>query len=87
MGALSYFVGLNAEYPLDSGLGIKGWYEVQSEAAAQFIDGDVAMLMERVTMTDKEGRATKVDKGGGYKKDAEETPRILPHHSSLPHQP
>ena len=86
-GALSYFVGHDADYPLDSGFGIKGWREVQSETAAQFIEGDVAMWMGWVVMTDKEGRVTKVDKSWGYKKDAEGTLRIVLHHSSLPYQP
>ena len=86
-GALSYFVGHDADYPLDSGFGLKGWRDVQSETAAQFIDGDVAMWMGWVTMTDKDGQVTKVDKSWGYKKDAEGTLRIVLHHSSLPYQP
>ena len=86
-GALSYFIGNDADYSLDSGFGLKGWRDVQSETAAQFIDGDVAMWMGWVTMTDKEGRITKVDKSWGYKKDAEGTLRIVLHHSSLPYQP
>ena len=86
-GALSYFVGHDADYPLDGGFGIKGWREVESETAAQFIEGDVAMWMGWVTMTDKDGRVTRVDKSWGYKKDAEGTLRIVLHHSSLPYQP
>ena len=86
-GALSYFIGHDADHPLDSGFGIKGWRDVQSETAAQFIDGDVAMWMGWVTMTDKDGQVTKVDKSWGYKKDAEGTLRIVLHHSSLPYQP
>jgi hypothetical protein len=86
-GALSYFVGHDPDYPLDSGFGIKGWRDVQSETAAQFIEGDVALWMGWVTMTDKDGQVTKVDKSWGYKKDAEGTLRIVLHHSSLPYQP
>ena len=86
-GALSYFVGHDADYPLDSGFGIKGWRDVQSETAASFVDGDVAMWMGWVTMTDKDGQVTKVDKSFGYKRDAEGTLRIVLHHSSLPYQP
>ena len=36
-GALSYFVGHDANYPLDGGFGIKGWRTVTSETAASFI--------------------------------------------------
>ena len=86
-GALSYFVGHDDEYPLDGGFGIKGWREVTSETAAHFIEGDVGMWMGWVTMTDKDGNVTKVDKTFGYKKDEEGTMRIVLHHSSLPYQP
>ena len=86
-GALSYFVGHDDEYPLDSGFGLKGWRQVVSETSASFIEGDVAMWMGWVTMTDKDGGVTKVDKSWGYKKDAEGTLRIVQHHSSLPYQP
>ncbi|MEM1345584.1 MAG: phosphoribosyl-AMP cyclohydrolase [Pseudomonadota bacterium] len=86
-GALSYFVGHDSEYPGDGGFGIKGWRSVTSETAAHFTEGDVAMWMGWVTMTDKDGQITKVDKSFGYKKDAEGALRIVLHHSSLPYQP
>lgn len=86
-GALSYFVGHDPEYPLDGGFGIKGWRDVQSETAATFIEGDIAMWMGRVTLTDKDGQVTTVDKSWGYKKDAEGVLRIVLHHSSLPYEP
>ena len=83
-GALSYFVGHDADYPNDGGFGIKGWREVTSETAASFIKGDVAMWMGWVIMTDKDGQVTKVDKTFGYKKDAKGTLKIVLHHSSIP---
>lgn len=86
-GALSYFVGHDADYPLDSGFAIKGWREVTSETSASFIDGDVAMWMGWVICTDKDGKVTKLDKSWGYKKDVDGTLRIVLHHSSLPYQP
>ena len=86
-GALSYFVGHDPEYPLDGGFGLKGWRDVRSETAASFIDGDVAMWMGWVTMTDKDGHLTKVDKSFGYKRDADSVLRIVLHHSSLPYLP
>lgn len=86
-GALSYFVGHDPDFPNDGGFGLKGWREVTSETAASFIEGDVAMWMGRVTMIDKDGHVTQVDKSFGYKKDAEGTLRIVLHHSSLPYQP
>ena len=86
-GALSYFVGHDPDFPLDGGFGIKGWRECTTETAAHFIEGDVAMWMGWVILTDKDGQVTKVDKSWGYKKDAEGTLRIVLHHSSLPYQP
>ncbi|MCV6585501.1 MAG: phosphoribosyl-AMP cyclohydrolase [Marinibacterium sp.] len=86
-GALSYFVGHDANFPLDGGFGIRGWRAMDSVTAAEFIDGDVAMWMGWVILTDKDGAVTKVDKSFGYKKDAAGTLRIVLHHSSLPYQP
>lgn len=86
-GALSYFVGHDPEFPLDGGFGIKGWRDVSSETAASLIEGDVAMWMGRVTLTDKDGQVTTVDKSWGYKKDADGVLRIVLHHSSLPYVP
>lgn len=86
-GALAYFVGHDAAYPLDGGFGLKGWRSVESETSAHFIEGDVAMWMGWVKITDKNGDVTQVDKSWGYKKDADGTVRIVLHHSSLPFQP
>ncbi|MFK8014447.1 MAG: phosphoribosyl-AMP cyclohydrolase [Gammaproteobacteria bacterium] len=86
-GALSYFVAHDPDYPLDGGFALKGWREVTSETSASFIEGDVAMWMGWVTMTDKDGNVTMVDKSWGYKKDENGTLRIVLHHSSLPFAP
>lgn len=86
-GALAYFVGHDPDHPLDGGFGIRGWRTVESQTSASFIEGDVAMWMGWVTMTDKTGQITKVDKSFGYKKDEAGTLRIVLHHSSLPFQP
>ncbi len=86
-GALAYFVGHDAEFPLDGGFGIKGWREMASETSASFVEGDVAMWMGKVILTDSQGSITQVDKSFGYKKDADGVLRIVLHHSSLPYQP
>lgn len=86
-GALSYFVAHNPDYPNDGGFALKGWRTVESETSASFIQGDVAMWMGWVIITDKDGGVTKVDKSWGYKKDEDGTLRIVLHHSSLPYQP
>jgi hypothetical protein len=86
-GALSYFVGNNDDYPLDGGFALKGWRECRSETSASFIEGDIAMWMGWIILTNKDGQITKVDKSWGYKKDKDGTLRIILHHSSLPYQP
>lgn len=86
-GALSYFVGHDPDYPLDGGFGIRGWRDVQSETAASLIEGDIAIWMGWVKMTDKNCQITRVEKSWGYKKDTNGMLRIVLHHSSLPYQP
>ena len=86
-GALAYFVGHDPDYPLDAGFGIRGWRKFESQTAASFIEGDVALWMGRATFTDRDGQITRADKSWGYKKDGEGTLRIVLHHSSLPYQP
>ncbi|WP_424977923.1 phosphoribosyl-AMP cyclohydrolase [Leisingera sp. S232] len=83
-GALAYFCGHSEEYPRDSGFAIQGWRAMDSVTSAEFIEGDIAMWMGWVMLTDKNGDVTKVDKSFGYKKDADGALRIVLHHSSLP---
>jgi hypothetical protein len=40
-----------------------------------------------ISLTNKDGSVTTVDKSFGYKKDSAGTLRIVLHHSSLPYQP
>jgi len=84
-GALSYFIGGNPNFP-DEGFAIKGWRSVETDTVAYFTDGDIAMWMGNVMLTDKNGKVTVVDKSWGYKRDKDGTLRIVLHHSSLPYQ-
>ncbi|WP_066708787.1 phosphoribosyl-AMP cyclohydrolase [Celeribacter ethanolicus] len=86
-GALAYFCGHSDEYPLDNGFAIMGWRAMERITAASFIQGDVAMWMGWIKLTNKDGSVTTVDKSFGYKKDAAGKMRIVLHHSSLPYQP
>lgn len=86
-GALAYFCGHCEDYPLDNGFAIMGWRACESTTAATCIEGDIAMWMGWIRLTDKDGSVTTVDKSFGYKKDADGTLRIVLHHSSLPYQP
>jgi len=84
-GALSYFVGGDAEFPNDDGFALKGWMACEAETAAVFITGNSAMTMGKVHFTDKDGNNTSVDKTWGYVKDDAGDLRIVLHHSSLEH--
>jgi hypothetical protein len=86
-GALAYFVGQNPRFPNDTGFALKGWRSADIQTVAEFIDGDVGLWMGMVTLTDKYGRRTRVDKSWGYKKDENGDLRIVLHHSSLPYTP
>ncbi|NJM51663.1 MAG: phosphoribosyl-AMP cyclohydrolase [Sphingomonadales bacterium] len=83
-GALSYFVGGNSQYANDSGFALKGWRSVEIKNAGILIAGNTAKSMGHVSMTDKDGKVTTVDKTWGYVRDGEGKLRIVLHHSSLP---
>lgn len=82
-GALAYFVGGNPDFP-DSGFALKGWQEYHFENAAIYINGNLALTMGNVMLTNAEGDVTTVDKTWGFKKDDQGDLRIILHHSSLP---
>lgn len=86
-GALSYFVGGDSNFPTDSGFALKGWEKYEYKNAAVYINGDMALTMGHVMLTDKKGKVTTVDKTWGFKKDAQGKLRIVLHHSSLPYSP
>ncbi len=60
---------------------------MDSVTSTEFIEGDIAMWMGWIILTDKDGNDTRVDKSFGYKRDANGVLRIVLHHSSLPYQP
>lgn len=84
-GALAYFVGGNKNFPNDSGFALKGWENYEFKNAAVYINGDLALTMGNVYLTDKTGAKTVVDKTWGFKKDSQGKLRIVLHHSSLPY--
>lgn len=86
-GALAYFVGGDKDFPSDTGFALKGWEKYEFKNAAVFINGDMALTMGNVFLTDATGKVTKVDKTWGFKKDDQGKLRIVLHHSSLPYNP
>lgn len=86
-GALAYFVGGNKAFPNDSGFALKGWEKYEYKNAGVYINGDMAITMGNVMLTDKTGKVTTVDKTWGFKRDEKGQLRIVLHHSSLPFSP
>lgn len=84
-GALAYFVGGDSEYPNDTGFALKGWRSVEVKNVALYLNGSTAMSMGNVTLINKDGASTTVDKTWGYVRDDQGALRIVLHHSSLPH--
>ncbi len=86
-GALAYFVGGNPDYPKDTGFALNGWESFEIKNAGIFIEGDTAISMGNVMLTNKQGNVTTVDKTWGYLRDKDGALRIVLHHSSLPYTP
>lgn len=86
-GALSYFIGGDADYPEDKGFALKGWTTCQPEVAGFVTSGDMALAVGNVRMTDAKGQVTTVDKTFGYRRMPDGALRIVLHHSSLPYTP
>lgn len=84
-GALAYFVGHDPNYPNDSGFALKHWRSVEIKNTGVQIHGDVANTMGKVTMRDRDGKVTTVDKTWTFKKGDDGVVRIILHHSSLPY--
>lgn len=84
-GAIAYFVGGDSRFPTDSGFAIKDWKKFAYKKAAIYINGDIALTMGNVMLTDSKGKVTTVDKTWGFKKDQNGKLRIVLHHSSLPY--
>lgn len=86
-GALAYFVGHDADFPLDAGFALMGWRAMESRTASVFADGAMGLWMGRVRFLGTDGQVIEVDKSLGFKRDAKGVLRIVLHHSSLPYQP
>lgn len=86
-GAISYFVGGDPNFPTDHGFALKHWRAYAFQNAGVYINGDLALTMGKVILTDRDGKVTIVDKTWGFKKDGAGNLRIVLHHSSLPYTP
>ena len=83
-GALAYFVGGDADFADDSGFALKGWTECRIDNAALIVEGDLGLTMGFVHFVNADGQTT-VDKSWAFRKTADDSIRIVLHHSSLPY--
>lgn len=89
-GALSYFVGGNADFPEDKGFALKPWVKVRydnvgGDEGVQII-GDIAITMGNVYLTSKSGKEIMVDKTFVFRRCADGTLRLIAHKSALPNE-
>lgn len=86
-GALSYFVGGNEKYPEDSGFALRPFDKHRSDIDSYLVNGDIAIVMGHIYLTDPDGNEIKVDKTFAYRLDDDGKLRVITHHSSLPFSP
>ncbi len=90
-GALSYFIGGNADFPEDSGFALKHWVNVRynNNAAENGIQihGDIAITMGNVYLTNSKGDEVMVDKTFVFRRCSDGKLRLCVHKSSLPFDP
>ena len=87
-GAAAYFIGGNPKYPNDKGFALKPWvacrYTNAGDNAGVLIEGDIAITMGNVYLTDAKGHETVVDKLWVFKRDPDGQLRIIAHKSAIP---
>jgi hypothetical protein len=82
-GAASYFIG--GDIAEDTGFALKGWTEVRfSDDGAFILNGDTALWMGSVFITNRTGEVTRVEKTMGYYRGTDGKVRLHLHHSSVP---
>lgn len=86
-GALSYFVGGDADYPEDTGFALKGWTAATVRIAATYIEGPLGIAMGHITFTDASGREVAVEKTFVFRRGDDGVLRIVVHNSSLSYAP
>jgi hypothetical protein len=82
-GAASYFIGGSVEE--DNGFALSPWTNVRFATDGRFIlNGETALWMGSVFLTDDKGVETRVEKSKGYFRDNDGNIRLQLHHSSIP---
>jgi hypothetical protein len=85
-GAVSYFAGMNEEFPEDHGFALKPWQNVRFENSGFIFYEDHALVMGNYYFMDLDGNETKVEYTLGYIRTETGALKINIHHSSLPYR-
>jgi hypothetical protein len=90
-GALSYFVGGDADFPEDTGFALKRWVKVwyDNNAAENGIQihGNLAITMGNVYLRNAAGEELMVDKTFVFRRASDGRLRLCVHKSALPYSP
>lgn len=83
-GALSYFRGLNDDFPEDEGFALKPWARFSFSNYGIILQEETAIAMGNYVFETKEGETTEAQYTIGFKKDAEGSLRINYFFASIP---
>ena len=84
-GALSYFIGDNAEYAEDQGFALKKWRSVEFDNSEILFREDIAIAIGSYHLESESGQKTTAHYTFGYVKDDAGEIKVILHHSSLPY--
>ncbi len=84
-GALSYFIGGDADFPEDTGFAMNPWISVRFENHVHHLQGNRACAMGHYYFRGPDGSELKVEYTFGYMETPEGSVKICLHHSSMPY--
>lgn len=85
-GALSYFIGGNADFSEDTGFALNPWVSVTFEVDGRIFPGEQALVMGYKRLTKSDGSVVTAHFTMGFVRDKDTgNPQINLHHSSLPY--
>lgn len=84
---LSYFIGGNQNYAQDSGFALKNWASCRHKSARSVVEGDIAISMGNIWLTDHRANEVKVDKTFVFKRGPEDKLYFITHMSAIPYSP
>ncbi|MFN7113208.1 MAG: hypothetical protein ACK4PK_02495 [Alphaproteobacteria bacterium] len=84
---LSYFIGGNKNYTQDSGFALKNWASCRHKSARSVVEGDIAISMGNIWLTDHSANEVKVDKTFVFKRGPDNKLYFITHMSALPYVP